>query len=454
MSRCAFVLAVGLLASCRTVPSDAGRGGPSSPFAAPEIVAAADRMAARDLWPGFDPRALPVAIFDGRRTWLFRHPAPPEGFEPDPGRTRALVFPGRHPAVTANTSTSIGGVETAVLFLDSTRASRRMLAAVLIHESFHVYQRLRHPDWTANEVELFTYPTDDVEALALRRLETEALRRALAWGGYTSACWARTALDLRSRRFVRLAQGAVAYETGIEMVEGLAEYVESRARGLPDADILPRGEYRPEAVRLRGYAVGHALARLLDRLDRGWRERLERNDSTTLDGLLFTAAASREDTLTTCGLAPGALEAARSDAARDVGALRGRRAALRREFLARSGWTLIVEADRPPLFPQGFDPLNVQRLSDDEVLHTRWLRLGGQAGTVEVMGRAALTRAAGAHPLFSGVRALVVAGLPEEPAVEEAGGRVTIVADAVRASLAGASVEVVRGTRTLWVRIP
>ena len=411
-------------------------------------------MAARDLWPGFDPRAMPVAIFDGRRTWLFRHPAAPEGFQPDPRHPGVQVFPGRHPAVTANTSTSLGGTETAVLLIDSTRTTSRMLAAVLIHESFHVYEHRRHPAWTANEGELFTYPTDDAEALALRRLETEALRRALAWGGYTSACWARTALDLRRRRFVRLSEGAVAYETGIEMVEGLAEYVESRARGVPDAAILPRGEYHPEAVRLRGYAVGHALARLLDRLDRGWRERLERNDSTTLDGLLFTAAASREDTLTTCAFAPAALEAARNDAARDIGALRGRRGALRREFLARSGWTLIVEADRPPLFPQGFDPLNVQRLSDDEVLHTRWLRLGGQAGTVEVIGRAALTRAAGAHPLFSGVRALVVAGLPEEPVVETAGGRVTIVADGVRASFAGASVEAVRGTRTLWVRVP
>ncbi len=36
-------------------------------------VAELDRMAERPLWPGFDPRAIPLEVFEGGRTWI----APP-----------------------------------------------------------------------------------------------------------------------------------------------------------------------------------------------------------------------------------------------------------------------------------------------------------------------------------------------------------------------------------------
>lgn len=451
-----LIVVAALLAGCRTgLPGEGREASPrSAPFPPPALVAEADRMAARDLWPGFDPRTMPVAIFDGRRTWLFRHPSPPEGFEADPGHPGVRVFPGRHPSVTANTSTSLGGTETAVLLLDSTRASRTAFAAVLIHESFHGFQHRRHPSWTANEVELFTYPADDAEALALRRLETDALRRALAApSAAASACWTREALDSRSRRFARLPVGAVAYERGVELLEGLAEYVEYRARNVRVPVAFPRAEYPPDAVRQRGYAVGLAFARLLDRFAPAWREELERRDSTTLDSLLGIAVRGRADAAS-CAFGAATLDAARRDAVRDVAALREERAALRRAFLSRSGWTLVIEAEHPPLYPEGFDPLNVQRLADGEVLHTRWLKLGGPVGMVEVMGRAALTRAAGTHPIFEGVRALTIAGLPGEPVVTEAEGRVTIVAEGVRASLVGATVERQERARTLRVRTP
>lgn len=79
------------------------------------MVDEADRLAARDLWPGFDPRTIPVAIYDGERTLLFRHPAPPAGFSPVFGRDGAWEHRGRYPSVTANSSAEIGGVLTATL---------------------------------------------------------------------------------------------------------------------------------------------------------------------------------------------------------------------------------------------------------------------------------------------------------------------------------------------------
>jgi hypothetical protein len=59
------------------------------------VIAASDRMASQNLWPGFDPRTIPVAIFDGERTFLFRHPAPPSGFATLPGAPGVLVMKGR-----------------------------------------------------------------------------------------------------------------------------------------------------------------------------------------------------------------------------------------------------------------------------------------------------------------------------------------------------------------------
>jgi hypothetical protein len=79
------------------------------------VMAEADRMGAADLWPGFDPRRIPVEIFDGERTLLFHHPSPPADFQAVPGQQGVQAFAGRHPTVTANSSVELGGVSTATV---------------------------------------------------------------------------------------------------------------------------------------------------------------------------------------------------------------------------------------------------------------------------------------------------------------------------------------------------
>ena len=164
--------------------------GPQEPPAPPrapkalDVERAAARVAAAHgggdaLWPGFDLLAVPLAVYDGERTVLFRHPAPPEGFGPDREDPTASVYEGRHGAVAANSSAQIGGVSTATVLLDVPGRSAADLAALAVHEAFHVLQRERHPAWAGNEADLFVYPVDDPVLLARRRLETEALRRAL-----------------------------------------------------------------------------------------------------------------------------------------------------------------------------------------------------------------------------------------------------------------------------------
>jgi hypothetical protein len=408
----------------------------------PEIVTLADSLAERVLWPGFDPRRTPVAIYDGQLTWLFRHPIPPKGFATAPeamGLRRALAaqgvwtYDGRHPAVLANTSIDLGGHLTAAMLATDGDTSLLQRAGTLIHEAFHVFQRVHHPSWSANEADLFTYPVDDEEVLLPARLEWEALRRALhESAGDRGACWARLALDLRNRRFAALPESARQYERKTELNEGLATYVEHEATGrVPDSDVLLVQPPAAEAVRQRGYRSGLAMARLLDRFAPGWKGRLQAESSLALDTLLADGLRV-ESPRATCAFSADERDAARGAAAEEVAALTRSRLAARDAVLASPGWRVVVEArEGSPLFPQGFDPLNLRVIGDGDVLHARYVKLGHEGGSIEVIGRSALTRAAGPHPLFNGVRTITVTGVEHEPVLAVAGDVVELRAEGV-----------------------
>jgi hypothetical protein len=417
------------------------------------VVEEVDRISARAaLWPGFDPRRVPLAIFDGRTTLLIRHPNPPAEFVSLSSRRGVYGFAGRHESVTANAPAKLNGVwtATAMLTFDKRRTPREQ-AALVIHEAFHVFQRERHADWAGNEAELFVYPFEDADALRLRRLETLALSRAEAVRAKDDAgCWATAALKFRAERFARIPAGSAAYERGTELNEGLASYVEALAAGREHRAGLPAEDFAAGEVRQRAYATGRALALLLDRFGPGWKQKLEGGDKRTLDELL--AASLPAHGAARCEIEPSVSQGARERARQDVAALIAKRESLRRDFLARPGWKLeLVAAEGSPLFPQGFDPLNVERVGPREVLHTRWLKLGGAAGTIELINRASLTEGAGAHPLFNGVRRLTVTGLAAEPTISESGGKTTITSENLKAEFTG--VEVTRSGQTLLVRL-
>jgi hypothetical protein len=410
-------------------------GGPAPPPRILAVLDELDRISARTLWPGFEARKVPLEIFDGERTWLVGHPSPPEEFRPCCGKRNIRVFEGRHASLRANTSITLAGIGTATASLEGRSEGPRRLAGLLVHEIFHVFQARRHPKWGGNEVEQLIYPSEDAEVLAERRLESAALRRALAAGkSGEAAAWAARALAARRERFARLTDTAAAYERGTEAKEGLARYVETLAAG-DEGFLLPEAEFPPESVRLRSYDSGAAIALLLDRLDPAWKRRLEEKDDTPLDELLRRAAAGREP------MPFPALEeeAARRRAAEDVRAMQARRGALRQAFLEARGWTVVVDS-QAPLFPQGFDPWNVERLSESEVLHTRWIKLGNSSGSLEVLDRRCLTEGEGKHPLFEGVRRATITGLPSEPRIEETDGEVKLSENGLTLTLRGAGV--------------
>ena len=408
----------------------------TTPLAAqPGIGREVERIAkSRTFWPNFDPLAIPLATYDGKRTWLFRHPNPPPDFEGSPiSSIRADIREGRHPAVTANSSAEIGGVMTATLLVDGERGKPVPpdLAATAIHESFHVFQRKHHPHWQANEGDLLLYPVDDAKLLALRRLESEALRLALAAKTTArAACLGRLTMKYRTRRFAAMDSAFVAYERGTELNEGLATYVQLLALGRATVDI-PLPEFAAQDVRLRSYTIGPAIAFLLDRIRPRWQYSLEAHDRQKLDEVLAGSLVGAVKLPNGgCALPAARVVEIERTAKRDAANVATQRAARRQAFDARQGSRVVITAaEGKPLWPQGFDPLNVEPVNGG-LLHTRFLSIGNESckataideGGVDIE---AFTEGFGPHPLFNGVRRAVIAGL-EKPVVTTAGDRVTI----------------------------
>jgi hypothetical protein len=350
----------------------------------------------------------------------------------------------------------MGGTTTATLLADGARASRSPteLAATALHEAFHVYQRRRHPGWSGNEGDLFLYPSDDARLLGLRRLESAALRRALASPDTAgTACWARLALGFRRERFAGMDSAFSTYERLTELNEGLATYVQLRAVGETTIEI-PEAEFPSTGFRDRTYVIGPALGFLLDRLLPGWQVALDVDDKQFLDRMLESAIPAGRRAAP-CGLAAGEIAGIERTAQKDATAVLAERRERRQALDARPGWRVIVRAaEGLPLWPQGFDPLNVQRV-DGGYLHTRYLRLGNAAGEVQAIDEAnadieALTEGVGPHPLFNGVRSATIVGLAK-PEIGTEGGQVALRAPGFSARFKSAVAQV--DSATVVVRL-
>ena len=131
---------------------------PATPSALEVYTTVRSIAAENELWPGFDPRQVPVMLYDGQDTYLYGHPSLPAGFAAKPGTNGAYIFPGLHDQVRANTMIEFNGVWTATVMLPMLGGGTIEQAAICIHEMFHVYQKRNHESWFANEAELFMYP--------------------------------------------------------------------------------------------------------------------------------------------------------------------------------------------------------------------------------------------------------------------------------------------------------
>jgi hypothetical protein len=181
------------------------------------------------------------------------------------------------------------------------------------------------------------------------------------------------------------------------------------------------------------------MALLLDALDPAWKGRLEEGDSRPLEDILASAAGPAKPER----FARADIERENRRAAAEIAALGAERERKRHEILEGPGWKLVLEPAEP-MQPQGFDPLNVERLSASEILHTRFVKLSNSAGSVEVLGLRRLTESAGKHPLFEGIRRATIE-LPGPPRIEEEGGTIRITGEGLTVAY--------RGRLTSWGQV-
>lgn len=409
------------------------------------LVARIKEIAAqRDLWPGFDPRNIPLALYDGEHTYLFGHPDPPKGFRSARiDDALAHIYEGRHSAVVANTCMEIGGVMVATLILDSWLRSLNIddQAAIAIHEAFHVYQYHRQEIWTyANETDRYRYPVTDVEVMTHRLLEIRALRRAVeSESDEDRLGWATRAIQARRERFATLEPALVEYERRTEMVEGLAAYVEASAAGRSGVSQLEDAHVGD--VRRTCYGVGHVLAVLLDNVAPHWKAELEQRVHPSLDEAL-AAFLDRVQQFPPRDFSQNEREEILKVSREEVQRQLEERVQREEAFEARSGRRLIVEVgESMPLRVVGMDPSNAHLIGREYgVIHTRFLDLRGGEGRIEMLREEgveveALTEGVGPNPLFDGIKRVEIVLSRGEWDVSAVDGSLKINGAGVKADL-------------------
>ena len=369
------------------------------------------RLQAVSYWPGFNPGTIAAAVFDGEDTYLFDFPSLPKNFRPVEGRGGVSVFPGQHPAVIGNRRVQLDGVwvATSIPRLFTSSGGRPFTltetAAVLIHEKFHVFQALRHPDWKPNDLALFDYPADSIEAVTLRQMEIEELRRAVrAEREEDARGWARAFLNIRRQRLAALPARHARYEREAQRLEGLAEYVEFLARGHGLEEDFPASEFAPSAPREMAYGEGRWVAALLDRLSPRWKEAMEEGE--------FAYPEQKLDSVLRGGPGPRVfssdeLRLFREQAAAALDKKSAERGRLARAFESKMGTEIEIDARDDPLHIEMFDPFTIEAVGTGKMIHTQWLVLKNDNGVVRIYDKPCLTEI---NDLLQVVR-LVITGI-------------------------------------------
>jgi hypothetical protein len=481
------------------------------------VIARADNP----VWTGWNASDTPLLFYlPGAQDVLINHPQPPKGFRRYSGPVafpRAAVHVRDGPTFFEfdgqNTVLDVAGVPTLVVAdtLSTRRAQLRSWLAdprpasakaaeigwdqlqvdpydtlcLIAHEAFHAFQRRQAPGKVVSEAALARYPAlavantvgfaleGNLLADALRSRSAKELRApAVGW------------LAVRRERHKALPAEAVAYEDGIEYLEGLAKYVEYRLlqvlegrtpgpalawaqgfRGYADLgrqrEALVRrlaqnmrGEvnvnndpYGASPVRMRLYYSGMAVAAVLDRLSPGWKKKVFARGAT-LTGLAADALRPTDGEL------EAALRAAR--ARPGYAALVRSKAWLQRDGDAATA-KLVREIERGPhtalvidyaalakeKVGLAFTPFGILRVDDDRTIY-RLVPITARVGGLTLRQTAAvpLLHERAAHRLVFqlGKR------LPADKARALFGVGGDAAADFGKVALPGAGIEGGRGT--------
>ena len=351
----------------------------------------------KSAWPNFDVSDIPVLVYDGLNTYLFHSKTAPDGFTKTNENSPAFSFPGQHPLVRGNSIVRIGDswAATSVLSRTSRRTGEtydvRDMAGIIVHEQFHVFQRIRHPRWRQNDGVLLFYPAETAEALFLRRREKEAFRRAvMAPDTKDKAAWAKRALSCREERLAGLDPRFSGYEKDLQRTEGLSDYIERTVRGLDplNASTITNG-IAPAGVRDLGYVEGRWMAMILDRLDPGWKSVLEEDDSLYLEDILKSAVARIP--VDAQRFTADENDRLKIQAGEDIKAWERKKRTEVEAFNQRTGFRVELDASSNPLAIRLFEPLEMEILEDGGVYHRMVFSAAGESGSLRILDQPCLT---------------------------------------------------------------
>ena len=353
------------------------------------------------LWPGFRPDTLPVAfVVPERGTMLCNWNGPlPDGFAALGESAPGVAWTDVASRSAASTNAELAGRSVAQL-VAAAEASPADLVFLAAHEAFHVFQRAaRRPGKRFGEGEnaflVTSYPVFDRDNEAGFALEARVLAGSLAASDDSAArALAWQFLALRDARQRALGARGAEFEQMAELNEGLAEYVGLRAVQVGPLDsgwrdgaarVSARILGRLDSVttqsrtsfRLRFYATGPALGRLLDRLaGERWKAELMREDRTLQEELaVVTAYAEREAGLVAAARKRFDWPGLQQTTSVTIARLAGLRRAQRDSILAAPGIEIVIDGSAAAIGMCGIDPQNLLQAGNGVLLHRRWVRL-------------------------------------------------------------------------------
>lgn len=388
-----------------------------------EVMNEVKRLSSMALWPGFEIPKIPVMIFDGLNTYLFNSQGEHERFVEVAGNPGVFTYKGQHPSVRGNSVVRMSNVWTATSVLS--RSSRRTgdtysirdMAGIVIHEQFHIFQRLNHPDWRQNDGLLLIYPPETTESLFLRRSEKEAFKRAVVSNDPTeSASWALEGLRFREKRLSLVDPAFALYEKELQRTEGLSDYIEKIARGSDplSASTITNG-IAPAGVRDLGYIEGRWIAIVLDRIKPDWKLSIEEKKSKYLEDVLKSAIAPFDSG---SGFTDENLNEIRMCAEEDFKKWRRDKERELEKFQNKQGYIIEIDASANPLRIALFEPLEIETLGDRSVFNRVIFAAGNDSGRLRIRN----------HPCISvfddsfRVAKIIITGLEEAPEVDEKAG--------------------------------
>ena len=373
------------------------------------------------LWPGFNVSEIPVMVYDSINTWLFHAELAPDGFTEVKEHPGIYMFNGQYPIVRGNSVTRLGDkwIATSVFSSYARRTGEkydtRDLAGIIIHEQFHIFQRINHPGWQQNDGLLLLYPAETAEALFLRRVEKEAFKRAVLSGntGEISG-WVKEALSYRDQRLNMVNPVFGQYEKELQRTEGLSDYIEKVARKLDplNASDITNG-IAPAGVRDLGYVEGRWIAMILDKINPGWKLALEENDTLYLEDILEKSINYLPGNTTS--FSSDEIEVIRVNADSDFLKWQEKKKQEIEQFNDLAGYRVEINASANPLGIRIFEPLEIEILGDRSVYHRLIFSAGNEAGTLRIMNQPCIS-------WFDNslrIEKLVLNGLKESPAIIE-----------------------------------